>query len=142
MKKKIIYFTVIILLGFVTYFVISSLGENSNSKELEKKIDYSEYDYFVGTYWTRSTEADTEFLRFRGDGSFSYYCACGNPVNDSDLCETYTYDEKTKTIKINCYDKTNETISEIKIINYTEDSIELSFDGEIRKFVKEDEKDE
>ena len=62
------------------------------------KKDYSEYS-FVNVQWTRSTEFDTEYIRFSEDGEFSYYCACGNPVNDSDLCEGYTYDDSSAVVE-------------------------------------------
>ena len=75
------------------------------------------YDYdFVNITWTRDAEDDTEFIRFSDDGSFSYYCACGNPVNDSDLCEGYTYDTDTNMITLEYSEKTKETLSKIKLV--------------------------
>ena len=101
------------------------------------------YDYpFVNVSWTRTTENDTEFIRFSDDGTFSYYCACGNPVNDSDLCEGYTYNPDTKIIKLDYFEKTAETISEIKLVEYTEDVLTLDFDGDIRTFIPEQEEEE
>ena len=99
-------------------------------------VDYSEYS-FTDTIWTRKAEHDIESIRFGSDGSFVYYCACGNPVNDSDLSEGYTYDDETKTITIKYIETTEETVSEIKIEECDSKSIKLSFDGEIREFVKE-----
>jgi hypothetical protein len=96
------------------------------------------YDYdFVNIIWTRDTENDTEFIRFSEDGSFSYYCACGNPVNDSDLCEGYTYDEEMNIIKLEYLEKTEETISKIKLVECTDEILKLDFDGKIRTFVPE-----
>ena len=102
-----------------------------------KSVDYSNYD-FVNVNWTRETEYDTEYLSFLPNGNFSYYCACGEPVNDSDLCETYTYNNETKTINLNCYETTSSMIKTIKIIKYDENTLELDFDGDIRKFTKEE----
>ena len=96
------------------------------------------YDYdFVNISWTRDTESDTEYIRFSEDGSFRYYCACGNSVNDSDLCEGFTYDEETDIITLEYLEKTEETISKIKLVECTDEILKLDFDGEIRTFVPE-----
>ena len=101
----------------------------------EEKVDYSEYS-FTDVSWTRAGENDIETIRFNSDGSFSYYCSCGNSVNDSDMCESYTYNDKTKEIKFNCFETTEDMITTIKIINYTDTTLQLDFDGEVRTFEK------
>ena len=101
-----------------------------------KTVDYSKYA-FTDTLWTRKAEHDIETIRFGSDGTFAYWCACGNSVNDSDLNEGYTYDEKTKTITVSYIEKTEETISKIKIVMCDEKKIKLDFDGEIREFAKD-----
>ena len=103
----------------------------------EEKIDYSEYA-FSDVTWTRDAENDIETLRLKSDGSFAYYCSCGNPVNDSDMCESYTYDDKTKEIKFDCFETTDEMVATVKVVKVTEDTLELDFDGEIRTFEKEE----
>ena len=104
---------------------------------LEKKErDYSEY-LFSDVRWIRDAESDSESIRFSSDGSFSYSCGCGNPVNDSDLCESYKYNDKTKEIPLECSEETEETITKIKIISSTETTLELDFNGDIRKFEKD-----
>lgn len=102
----------------------------------DKAVDYSQYA-FTDVSWTRKTEYDTETIRFDSDGSFFYSCGCGNPVNDSDLNDGYTYDDKQKTITVKYIETTEETVSEIKIEFCDADSIKLNFEGEIREFVKE-----
>ena len=102
----------------------------------EKEKNYSEY-LFSDVVWTRDGGNDIETLVFGSDGSFRYYCACGNPVNDSDLCEKYTYNDEIKEIKLDCFETTDETITNIKIVKMTENILELDFNGEIRKFEKE-----
>ena len=106
-------------------------------EKTETKIDYSEYS-FTKVTWTRDAENDIETLRLGADGKFTYYCACGNPVNDSDLCETYTYNDETKEIKLDCFETTEETVTTIKVVKSTEDTLELDFNGEIRVFEKEE----
>lgn len=91
---------------------------------------------FEDISWTRDTCDCKETLRFNSDGSCSYSCACGNPVNDSDLCEGYTYDDATKTITLNCIETTDEMITTIKIVKCDENSLHLDFNGEIRIFEK------
>ena len=83
----------------------------------------------------RKVEHDIETIRFGSDGSFTYYCACGNPVNDSDLNEGYTYDDKTKTIIVKYIETTEETVSTIRIEHCDGEHIKLNFNGEIREFV-------
>lgn len=101
----------------------------------EEKVDYIEYS-FIDVNWTRAGENDIETIRFNSDGSFSYYCSCGNSVNDSDMCESYTYNDKTKEIKFNCFETTEDMITTIKVINFTDTTLQLDFDGEVRTFEK------
>ncbi len=93
------------------------------------------YDYpFVDITWTRAGDGDTEYIRFSTNGEFSYYCACGNPVNDSDLCTGYFYNDKTKKITLNYSELTQDAIKNITIIKCTKTELVLDFDGDIRKF--------
>lgn len=97
--------------------------------------DYSQYA-FVGISWQRDAEHDTETIYFGADGSFSYYCGCGNPVNDSDLCEGYSYEDATKTITLNCIEETEEMVTAIQVLHCDESSLHLDFNGDIRIFKK------
>ena len=117
--------------------LLSILFLTGCEEKQETKIDYSEYS-FTEVIWTRDAENDIETLKLGADGHFTYYCACGNPVNDSDMCETYTYNDKTKEIKLDCFETTEETVTTIKIVKSTENTLELDFDGEIRVFEKEE----
>ena len=126
MKKNII---ILILVGIF-------LAGCGDTKEKMQEKDYSEY-LFSDVVWTRDGGNDIETLVLKSDGSFSYYCSCGNPVNDSDLCESYTYNDETKEIKFVCFETTEEMITNIKIVKISEDILELDFKGEIRKFEKE-----
>lgn len=123
--KKII---VILVFGIL---ILTGCEEKNN-----EKIDYSKYS-FTNVSWVRDSGHDVETIKFKSDGSFSYSCACGNPVNDADLCEKYTYNDDTKEIKLTCFETTDETVTTIKVVNLTEEFLELDFDGEIRKFIKE-----
>lgn len=105
-------------------------------KEKPQEKDYSNHP-FTDVSWTRDAENDIETIVFKSNGRFAYYCSCGNPVNDSDLCESYIYNDDTKEIKLDCFETTEETITNIKIVEMSEDTLELDFNGEIRKFEKE-----
>ena len=102
----------------------------------KKEVDYSKYA-FTNVSWIRDNGHDIETITFNSDGSFSYSCACGNPVNDADLCERFSYDEEKNEIKLNCFETTDETITDIKIVKETNDTLELDFNGELRIFTKE-----
>lgn len=115
--------------AFLCFWLITGCTEKT-------KIDYSDYA-FTNISWVRDNGFDIETIRFNGDGGFSYYCACGNPVNDSDLCDKYTYDDETKKIKLECFEMTEDIIDNIKIIDVSNEILLLDFDGEIREFKKD-----
>lgn len=125
------------IISFITLLLISTafLTGCVNDKKESADVDYSKYS-FTNTSWTREVEGDIETIRFGGDGSFSYSCSCGNPVNDSDLCDGYTYNDTTKTITLKCIETTDELVTTIKIVKCDESSLHLDFDGEIRIFEK------
>ncbi len=125
---------VTLLLMLTATLLILGLGCSRN--DIGETVNYSEYP-FTDTSWTRKAEHDIETIRFGSDGSFVYYCACGNSVNDSDLSEGYTYDDATKTISVKYIETTEETVSTIIIEECNIESIKLNFDGEIREFFKE-----
>lgn len=120
MKKSI---SILLIVSFVCTFLASC----------KLKQGYGDYP-FVNVEWTRSTKSDTEFINFYDDGNFSYYCGCGNPVNDSDLCEGYTYDDGTKTITLKYSEKTEEAITSIIVKKCTDNELILDFNGDIRTF--------
>ena len=129
MKKLVSLFAIVLICTLL--FV----GCSNNGKPDNKDADYSKYS-FVGVSWTRDADNDIETIRFGADGSFTYYCACGNSVNDSDLCEGYTYDDETKTITLECIETTDEMVTVIKIVKCEENELQLDFDGEVRTFTK------
>ena len=115
----------------ILMFVVLLLTGCGNTKEK----DYSNHS-FTNVSWTRKGQNDTETIVFKSDGRFTYYCSCGNPVNNSDLCETYSYNDETKEITLDCLEETEETVTNIKIVNSAETTLELDFNGDIRKFEK------
>ena len=128
--KKTVILTIILVLVLFTGIVIASLATNKNS-----------IPPFANQSWIRY-DSDTEHLSFSSEGDFSYWCSCGNPVDNADICETYSYNPDTKTITLHCYGP-NETI---KVIKHTEKQLVLKFGNEKRTFTNakylEDEEDE
>lgn len=107
-----------------------------DTENAQNESDYSGYN-FVSVQWIRDTECD-EMLCFLPNGEFRYSCACGNPVNDADVVESYSYDDTTKMFTLNCYEEIEDMITEIKLISCDGKVLELDFDGEIRTFFIED----
>ena len=126
MKKNIIFLMLAVLL-------LTGCGD---TKEKEQEKNYSDY-LFTDVSWTRDDGNDMETIVFKSNGRFIYYCSCGTPVNDSDLCESDTSNDDTKESTLDCIEETEETVTTIKVVNFTETTLELDFNGEIRKFEKE-----
>ena len=106
------------------------------AKNKTVKVDYSNVS-FTRINWNRNGDHDLDTIRFNADGSFSYSCACGNPVNDADLCERYIYSAASNEITLKCVEKTDDMVTTIKVVNVTDTTLELDFNGEIRIFEKE-----
>ena len=93
---------------------------------------------FAEIRWTRTTEQDTEYLFFGRTGGFGYYCACGNPVDGSDLCEGYEYYADDNEIRLDCDDG----VEKISVVAFDGDSLTLDFGGDVRTFERERETEE
>ena len=106
-------------------------------KDTDKAVDYSDFA-FTKTDWIRETEVCTETLHLSKDGSLSYSFSCGNPVNDADLIEGYTYDDSTKTITFKALETTEDMVTKVKVVSCSDEKLVLDFDGEKREFVPED----
>ena len=126
---------IISLLALILVCVMIFAGCGKSEKKEKENVDYSKYSFTDGS-WTRDAENDIETIRFGADGSFTYYCSCGNPVNDSDLCDGYTYDDATKTIELDCFETTDEMVTVIKVVKCDDKELHLDFDGDIRVFTK------
>ncbi len=128
MKKEIIFnITRIVLLILI---ILAALKYQDN-----KKYNDSLSDAIIKNTWSRAGEGDTEFIYFGENGEFSYYCACGNPVDNYDLCDSYKYDKESDTIKLNCSLSTIK--DKIKIIENDEYHLVLEIAGEKRTFESE-----
>ena len=133
MKRILILFLCVVLC--CTIFVGCGTDKTDANTNIEETVDYSSYP-FVGSSWSRDGEHDSETIRFNADGTFGYSCGCGNPVNDSDVCEGYTYDDETKTIALICLEEIEGMVTEIKVVACSETELQLDFNGDIRIFTK------
>lgn len=79
--------------------------------------------------WTHFTYCD-ETISFGDDGSYAYHCACGSPVGDSDLYDTYTYSETTSEISL--YPKSDDSI--IRVLRYEKSRLLLEFSDGVKEF--------
>ena len=121
----------------VLLLVLLLLAGCGGKETKEEQVDFSHLP-FVGVAFERDGGNDIETIYFGADGSFRYYCSCGNPVNDSDLCEGYSYEEDSKTIYFSYIEETEETVNEVKVVKCLDTELHLDFNGETRVFTKAD----
>lgn len=130
MKRKCL---AVFLLCVMLLYSLTSCGP------IEKggtEVDYSKYA-FTDVNWVRDGDCDIETLRFKANGDFQYSCACGNPVNDADVVDSYTYDDTTKTFTLHCVEEVDGMVTKITLIECDGDTLKLDFDGEVRILVRE-----
>ena len=113
--------------------VICTVLTGCKGRQAEQVVNLPTDD-FINVEWTRNTESCTETLCFREDGTCSYYCACGEPVNDDDLCEGYRYDPETKTVYLIFSETTDETITQCTVKSCDGQTLVLDFGGQERIF--------
>lgn len=120
-----------IIFAFIALSLI--IGSFTACGKGDPDFDLSTLD-FVNTDWERHTDSCTETIYFNDDGNCGYYCACGNPVNDDDLCEGYSYDPDTETIYLDFPYPAGNAVTEIKVVSCDGETLVLDFDGDIRTF--------
>ena len=124
----------IILVAVAVFVVLASFsGCAKNSKKGDPNFGLSTLD-FVNIDWERHTSSCTETIYFNDDGNCGYYCACGNPVNDDDLCEGYSYDPETETIYLDFPSSVKGVVREIVVKSCDGETLVLDFEGDIRTF--------
>ncbi|MBE6587696.1 MAG: hypothetical protein E7647_04690 [Ruminococcaceae bacterium] len=134
--KKIIFAAV------AAFVVLASLsGCARSSQKGDPDFDLSTLD-FVNTDWERQTDSCTETIYFNDDGSCGYYCACGNPVNDDDLCEGYSYDPETETIYLDFHPSIKGVVREIAVKSCDGETLVLDFEGDLRTFERASDDDD
>lgn len=121
-----------LIIFLIVVFLIGLIDATSLFKqEYNDKLP----DVITSQSWKGKGNGDTQTIYFKKEGEFGYYCACGSPVDNYDLCDSYKYNAKTKTIKLNCFPGAG--ITKIKIVKSTDAELVLDFGGEKRKFKTE-----
>lgn len=127
-KKQKIALILILIITFISGII--GAYKNTISDSLAEA-----YPNIVTHSWERDGGGDTETIYFTEDGKFGYYCSCGSPVDYYDLCDSYKYDKKTNTIKLQCFP--NVKVDELKIVEVTDTKLVLDFNGQKREFITE-----
>lgn len=86
-------------------------------------------EFLTNHEWVYYTYCD-ETIRFGEDGSYTYHCACGNPVGDSDLYEKYKYDPDTSEITLSPKGNSRP----IKVLRHEKSRLLLGFDDGVKEF--------
>ena len=131
MKKRVL--TLVCLLTLL----MSLVACEKNNNKIDNAVVYSKYN-FTDINWIRETETCTENIRFKANGDFSYFCSCGNSVNDADLIEGYTYNAKTQVITFDTLENTDSMITSVTVVSCDGKKLVLDFDGDQREFTSED----
>ncbi len=114
MSKKnvlLIISSVIFVIGIAIVFAVAvTSGTDSNDingiiygsdietdSDTESLVD-PELAFLTEHDWIRSVD-DTEHISFHRDGTFSYWCSCGNPVDNYDMYDSYEYKDDVITIR-------------------------------------------
>lgn len=116
-----------IILIITAVFILTACN---NQKEIINEENRNDKLPIAGMGWSRE-DGDTEILVFSEDGHFTYHCSCGNPVDNADICDTYTYNKKTKTITLKCDGIEDE---KIKLVSYDDKKLVLEFDNGTKEF--------
>lgn len=86
-------------------------------------------DFLTEHDWVHYDSTCIKTIYFGKDGHFAYYSDDGNPVNDSDLYDQYSYDSKSKKIHL----KPTGDMS-IQVLRYEKSRLLLNIDEVIKEF--------
>lgn len=92
-------------------------------------------DFLTEHDWVHYDSTCLETIYFDKDGHFSYYSDEGNPVNDSDLYDKYSYDSNSK--KINLLPTGDMSI---QVLRYEKSRLLLNIDGDVKEFFDQKDK--
>lgn len=96
-----------------------------------QKENYPEF--LIEKSWKYEDMICTQSMRFSEDGEFIYSEACGNPVGDSEVYDSYSYNEETGVITLHgC--ETGIPNKEMQVLRYDERSLMLKMEDGIREF--------
>lgn len=130
MKKKLLM--ILMMAVVVVGCMACGKSEGSENKSTEETAKCKEFnEKVVGVGWLRGVTGCTEYIYFNEDGSYGYYEACGNPVDDHDLYETWEYDNKNDVIRLEGNGKHETTI---EYVSCDGEKLVMIIDDEERTF--------
>lgn len=88
----------------------------------------------AGTQWYYDDTADRQHIYFGSDGTYAYWCDCGNGVDGHDIYETYEFTKNPKKIKV----KGREKSEIIDIISYSDSKLVLRIGDKTIEFLLEE----
>ena len=95
--------------------------QNTTKQQTDKKEEnFSEYDLLVKGYWSHYDPiiGEMENMTLTKKGEFIYCCSCGEPVENSDLYDVYSYEENEKIkLKVSYDEHIDEVDIDIIYIN-------------------------
>ena len=86
-------------------------------------------EFLTAHEWKHYTYCD-ETICFGGDGSYTYHCACGNPVEGSDLYDSYEYNKDASEIMLHPENDSNT----IRVLRYEKSRLLLGFSDGVKEF--------
>ncbi|MDO4492024.1 MAG: hypothetical protein Q4B85_13250 [Lachnospiraceae bacterium] len=116
--------------------VISLCGCVANGSTKNNESEWSDNNtqaFLTEHSWVYHNEICDETIVFGKDGSFAYYCGCGEPVGNSDLYDSYEYDSKKKEIVLKADDSLNSSEC-IKVLRIEKMRIILEIGGTEKEF--------
>ena len=129
----------LLLLAAVLMGVLATTGCNEKSDEKKTENTNAEDELFYVGSWERSDHAygDTLYFNLRPNGDFSFFCACGEPVGDSDCYDKYEYVEEKKIIRAYSSDD-REIFCDYKLRLFGKNFILIEAEDKIMEFWKKD----
>lgn len=99
------------ILVFICCFLLCGC-QNKKQQTVEKEENLSEYEMLVKGNWSHYNPVIGEMVNmyFSKNDEFIYCCSCGEPVDDSDLYDTYHYEDNRIILK-SSYDENIEDIN-------------------------------
>ncbi len=98
-KKTLIFLLLITLLcGCSSPKVPANDNPQEPSVQLPETLPNDNCDFLIQASWEGRDTQCTNTIYFGEDFSFGNSCACGSPVGDGDICETFCYGAKDHSI--------------------------------------------
>ena len=63
-----------------------------------QKLPHDDCDFLIDANWEGNDTQCVNVIKFKEDGGFSNWCYCGSPVGYGDICESFRYSSKDRTI--------------------------------------------